>query len=492
MKKLFITTSLCTSIAISFFAYSNCSQSNNAIDNLPDLGSSAENVLPPHLASQVGNAFVRQARAQMEFIDDPLLLDYINSLGNKLSSVASQGTLFENQTFTFHLIKDDSINAFAVPGGHIFIHSGLINSSKNEGQLAATLAHEIAHITENHSARGIENSQYDGVIAMAAVLLAIASGDAETAQVAITASQGGIIQKRLNFSRAFEREADDKAISTLHRAGFDPKALPQFLTILDQKQKLSSSNPPAFLLTHPLTAERISMTELRANAIDSSRQANQYSTSFNDFKAKISVDSVQNAKLIAQSLRLDKNSLIEPSDYYKYGLALTKLNQFSQAENQLEIALSKDALNLNYLMALNDLDLAKQDFQSAINRFEDVKVNRFKDYKKIALYHAYTLIMAKQNKKAIAVLKQVITDKPKNPDARILLARAYGEQNLLFESFSQRAEYHYLRGNLDFAIQQINTAMSYAPDIDEKKRLRSTLRDYQEELRNTKEALKKL
>lgn len=481
-----------TLLSILCLTGSGAALSNNAVTSLPDLGSSAGNVLPPKLAAKIGDAFVRQARSQMKFVDDPILLNYLNTLGNKLVKAAVPNTAYEEQKFTFHIIDDDSINAFAVPGGQIFIHTGLVIDSKNEQQLAATLAHEIAHITENHSGRGIENSKYDSAIAIASILLAVASGDAETAQAAIAVSQGGLIQKRLNFSRGFEREADNKAIITLNKAGYDPVALADFLRILDRRQNLAGANPPAFLLSHPLTTERISQTELRAKAYPAHSQPAGAEQSFNDFKAVLTVEFREKPNKIANYFRLNRSSLNTSSDHFKYGLALTKLDRFDEAEEQLSLALKLSPNNLNYLISMSELDVARKNYSAAAKRYETIRENDIESYNKVAIYHAYTLITAKANELAIPILKEVITNNPKDPDARILISRAYGELDMLFESYKERAQYHYLRGNLGFAIKQLENALAKAPTDFEKKKLTALKAQYKEEKRNTDEALKSL
>ena len=479
-------------ISIAFSSYFFTIHANDAVSSLPDLGSTAANVFSPQQANKIGNAFVRQARSRMKFINDPILLNYLNDLGNTLVKAAVPGTAYENQKFTFHLIENPVTNAFAVPGGQIFIHTGLVVDSKTESELAGILAHEIAHITENHSARGIENSKYDGAIALASILVAIASGSAEAAQAAVTLSQGGLIQKRLNFTRGFEREADNKAVITMNKAGYDPTALVSFLRTIDRKQNFAGVTPPSFLLTHPLTSERIAETESRAKAYPAAAETSERKQAFNDFKATISAKYHANANKIASFYRLNRNAFNNSSDYYKYGLALTKINKFPEAEIQLNKALESSPNNLNYLISLTDLDVAKKDYQAALKKFEDLKANNPKAYEEVALYHAYTLITAKTNRLALPVLKEAIKRSPKDPDARILISRAYGDLGLFYESYKARAEHHYLLGNLGFAIKQLDNASSVAPNELEKKRLREIKAEYIEETNQIETALKKL
>ena len=495
MKKLtspLKKTLLLIGLSISCLTTINFAHANDAVSSLPDLGSTAGNVLPPHVANKVGAAFVRQARSRAKFVNDPLLLNYLNKLGNKLVKVAVPGTEFENQKFEFHLIEDKNTNAFAVPGGQIFVHTGLVIDTKNEAELAGILAHEIAHITENHGARGIENSKYDSAITLASILLAAASGNSEAAQAAIALSQGGLIQKRLNFSRSFEREADNIAIITMNKAGYDPLALAGFLRTIDRKQNFVGITPPAFLLTHPLTDERIVETESRAKAYPAHKQPPENALAFNDFKATILAKHHADPKKLASFYRLNRGAFQNSSDHFKYGLALTKLNQFDQAEKQLGQALQASPNNLNYLVARSELDIAKKNHSAAIQRFEEIKQNRPKDYDEIKLYHAYTLITAKTNELAIPILKNAIKRSPKDPDAQILLARAYGELGLLYDSYKARATYHYLLGNYGFAIKQLDNAAPLAPNDFEKKNLRTIKAQYINEKVQTEKALKKL
>ena len=483
---------LLVSISIICLTNINSAYANNAVATLPDLGSTAGNILPPNVANKVGAAFVRQARSRARFVNDPLLLDYLNVLGNKLVKAAVPGTAFENQKFRFHLIEDSSPNAFAVPGGQIFFHTGLIVESKSEAELAGVLAHEIAHITENHSARGIENSKYDSAIAIASILLAAISGNAEAAQAAVALSQGGLIQRRLNFSRGFEREADNIAIVTLNKAGYDPSALADFLHTFNRQQRFAGSRPPAFLLSHPLTDERIVETQSRARAYPAYKQPHESKQDFNDFKAAILANHHRSPQKLANFYRLNRSALQNSSERFKYGIALTKLKKFDEAETQLQLALRDSPNNLHYLIAQSELDIARKNHSAAVKLFERIKQELPEEYNKIELYHAYTLITAKTNKLAIPILKNAIRRSPKDPDARILIARAYGELGLLYDSYKARAEHHYLLGNYEFAIKQLDNAAPLAPNEYEKTSLQTTKANYLKEKRQTEKALKKL
>jgi predicted Zn-dependent protease len=466
------------------------SQILSATSNLPDLGSTADNILSPSLAKKIGAAYIRQARSQMNFIDDPLLLHYLNELGNKLV-VAATANQTEKQEFTFHLVDDSTINAFAVPGGHIVIHSGLIINSKNEQQLAATLAHEIAHITQNHSARSIENSRYNSAIAIASLLLAAASQSAEAAQAAIIATQGSIIQKQLSYSRDFEREADNNAVRTLYKAGFNPGALTEFLQILNKKQNLSGANPPEFLLTHPLTNQRISETDQRARAYPKKEIDPQEELAFKDFQALIEAEYHTKPTAIVKHYQFNTGKL-SSSDHFKYGLALIKTNKLNQAEKHLQRALKQHPENLSYQVGITELEIARKNHFKADQIFKKIKSDYPESYPMVAIYHANTLITSKHNEQALSILKVAAANNPNEPLIRILLARAYGELELLANSYVERAQYHYLRGSYDFAIKQLENALPYTSNSYQKRKIESKKESFQNEKLETEAALKKL
>ena len=278
----------------------------------------------------------------------------------------------------------------------------------------------------------------------------------------------------------------------MNKAGYDPLALADFLRTLDRRSNFAGIRPPAFLLTHPLTDERIVETESRAKSYPAYKQPPENALDFNDFKATILAKHHADPKKLASFYRLNRSAFKNSSDHFKYGLALTKLNRFDEAEKQLGQALQASPNNLNYLVARSELDIAKKNHSAAIQRFEEIKQNRPKDYDEIKLYHAYTLITAKTNELAIPILKNAIKRSPKDPDAQILLARAYGELGLLYDSYKARATYHYLLGNYGFAIKQLDNAAPLAPNDFEKKNLRTIKAQYIDEKVQTEKALKKL
>ena len=194
--------------------------------NLPDIGTAASGTLTIDQENQYGDAYMRMLRNRAPIINDPVLNEYIDSLGHRLVANADD----VKTPFTFFMIRDRNINAFAFFGGYVAIHSGLFLHAQNESELASVIAHEIAHVTQRHLARSMEDQARRTPATIAALagslLLAIASPEAGMA--AITAATAGNMQGQINYTRSNEKEADRFGIATLSKAGFDVSAMPTF------------------------------------------------------------------------------------------------------------------------------------------------------------------------------------------------------------------------------------------------------------------------
>ena len=171
---------------------------------LPDMGSPADAILSKSDEAQIGRAIMSQIRATGAVVEDPLVTEYINEVGSRVAAQTNDGS----QSFTFFVIDDPNINAFALPGGYIGVHTGLIDASRNENELAGVLAHEVAHVTQRHIARAIHASQRQSILTTAlmlgAILAGVATGDSDAATAGIAVAQGASAQQQINFTRSNE------------------------------------------------------------------------------------------------------------------------------------------------------------------------------------------------------------------------------------------------------------------------------------------------
>lgn len=284
LSKKFLLALICTAPVAIFCATAPASAQD--IDaQLPDLGDPINRVMTPAEEQQIGAEVFSQLRQQAHFIEDPLLLRYLNDLGSRLMSAAS-GTRFPPH---FVLIESPTINAFTVPGGHIAVYSGLMLAADDESELAGVLAHEIAHATHRHIAQMVAAQTGNNVAAIAGFIAGIllAAINPEAGMAAATLGVAGAAQNEINFTRMHEREADRFAIQTLVRTHIDPEGLVRFFEKLQRQSGSSPGTQMEYLMTHPLNNERISAAENRIAQLPGSRRGEKDSMAFRLARARL-------------------------------------------------------------------------------------------------------------------------------------------------------------------------------------------------------------
>ncbi len=240
---------------------------------LPALGEAASEDLSVSAERRLGEQVMRQGRRDPVYLDDPVLLAYVQSLWNPLVAAARQrgdiGPDIESQfAWEVFLLRDRSVNAFAMVGGYVGVHLGLISLANSADQVASVLAHELVHVSQRHIARSIAPSQRATMLALATMLLGMIaagrSGNVDLAQAGIAAGQGAAIQGQLNFSRDMEREADRIGYGLLGMAGFDPAGASGMFERMDNASRLADNGSFPYLRSHPLTVDRIAEARNRA------------------------------------------------------------------------------------------------------------------------------------------------------------------------------------------------------------------------------------
>ncbi|HAF00961.1 MAG TPA: peptidase M48, partial [Methylophilaceae bacterium] len=229
--------------------------STNVESNLPDLGDVSQTVLSQQDERRIGEQILREVATSDEVLQDAEVTDYLQALGDRLATNGPD----KQQKFTFFVVKDKSINAFAMPGGVIGVHTGLFLAVNSESELASVLGHEIGHVTQHHLARMLASQKYDTFknIAGIALALLVSRSNPQLASGALTAASATTIQRQLDYTREHEREADRVGLSILDNTGFDVRAMPAFFNTLQRGTRFVEGTAPSFLRTHPLTSERI-------------------------------------------------------------------------------------------------------------------------------------------------------------------------------------------------------------------------------------------
>jgi len=241
--------------------------------NLPALGDTASDDFNLGTERKLGDQIMREIRRDPDYIDDPLLLEYLQSIWQPLLAAARQRgdiTTEVDQRFAWEsfLVRDRSVNAFALPGGYVGVHLGLMAMTATRDELASVLAHEMSHVTQRHIARSIANSKKQSLLSAAALILGVLaasrSRSADAANAVITGSQAAAIQGQLNFSRDMEREADRVGFSVMTGAGFSAGGMAAMFEKLDASSRFNDAGGFPYLRSHPLTTERIGEARSRA------------------------------------------------------------------------------------------------------------------------------------------------------------------------------------------------------------------------------------
>ncbi len=454
---------------------------NNLLD-LPDIGDSAGSVVSPEHERRLGNAFLRQVRQQTPVIYDPEVDEYINSLGYTLASNSDRNT----QPFTFFVINDPLINAFAGPGGVIGMHSAVILNSRNESELAAVMAHEIAHVTQRHLARMFEEADRLSLPVAAAIIGAILIGtqNSQAGAAALAATAGINIQHQLNFTRANEEEADRIGMQILERSGYDPRGMPAFFERLQQSSKYYQGNAPEFLRTHPLTENRIA--DSRARADEFPRKDIRDSKSYLQVRAKLRVYSFDNPTDAVRYFTRALDEVGGDQDHLRYGyaLALAVAGEYGLARDNLKLLLKRDETNIAYLLALADVERKQNNYRRSLAVYKEA-YKFYPDYRPLVLEYSKTLLDAGVPDEARKLLRRYGSSHDPDISYYNLLSQAEGQTGSPIESGIAKAEYYYLLGDTELAIKRLQLAKNQGtPDYYQKERIDARLAqlEYEREL----------
>lgn len=304
-------------------------------DGLPDLGDISRSEFSPQLERRVGESIVQEIRLkEPAYLDDPEVNGYLNRIGRRLAG-NSEGARIE---FEFFALRDNTLNAFALPGGFIGVHTALILAAQSESELASVLSHEISHVTQHHIARGISNQSQSMATTLASLALAILAAsrhNSDAAQGALIAGQAVGVQQQLNYSRDFEREADRLGLQLLDRTGFDVRGMAAFFERLQRFGRLYENNAPGYLRTHPLTTERISDMENRIQALPYRQVPDSLDFQLVRAKLKAQDGTPQDAVTEFQSQIKERKFASEAAARYGLAQALLRTKGYAEAEKQL-------------------------------------------------------------------------------------------------------------------------------------------------------------
>ena len=426
---------------------------------LPDLGSAGDISLSPQVERRIGESIMRDIRFRdPSYHDDPELTEYINFLGNRLAQTKAGG----RSDFEFFVVRAHTLNAFARPGGFIGVHTGLISASETESEIAAVLAHEMAHVTQRHIARMLGQQQQMQIPMLAALAAAILLGRSrpDLASGAVAASQAGAVQQQLSYSRDYEREADRIGFQALEASDFDPRAMASFFEKLQRGSRVADDGSlPGYLRTHPVTTERIADSQNRAASLPYKQRPD--SAEFHLVRAKLRAEQgdARDAAAFFQGAVRDKRYASESAA--RYGLASALLRARRAADADAELARVRAAggagpmvetLAARIKLALGQRAQAAELLSAAYSRYP---------YSRPILYGQVEALLETGNgARALTLLSDAVRSSPRDTRLYALQAKTYAVLGKRASQHQAQAEYYALQGSLPAAIEQLTIARS--------------------------------
>ncbi len=453
--RLVATVLLCFSLAVPAHAYQDL--------KLPNLGDASTSLFSAEYEYQLGRAWLQIFRGQVPLVNDPLLFSYLEDLVFRLVNHSE----LKDRRVDIVVVDNPTINAFAVPGGVIGIHNGLLMHAQSEDELATVIAHEIAHLSQRHFSRRVEFQKQQQPLTLASmlagfVLMATVGGDVGMA--ALSAAQAAAQDSALRYSRSNEAEADRIGMQTLVKAGMDPHAAPSMFERMLQISRYAIGNRvPEFLRTHPLSENRIADTRNRARQYP--KRIQQVDLTYQLMRARVLNQLSDTPEQAIARFRTDLEGSPRSPEASRYGLvvALTNAGRTDEAALMLDPLWSRDRDRLEYIIADSEIDIARNAPEQAAQKLKRHLLNSPGNHALVMTY-ARALMSAGEPHVAEAVLVEQSKRRPNDPHLWYLLAEVQGLAGNITGLHQSRAEYFILNGILDEAEKQLRYALRTAED----------------------------
>ena len=428
-----------------------------AAQGLPDLGSAGDAVLSPQIERRIGESIVRDMRfREPAYLDDPEIAEYLGGIGERIAR-EMPGTRHD---FEFFVLRDPSLNAFALPGGFMGVHTGLIAAAETESELASVIAHELAHVTQRHIARMLGKQDEMGLPVLAALAAAVLLGRSrpDLAAGAAAAAQAGAVQATLAYSREFEREADRVGFAALEQAGFDARAMAVFFERLQRAMRVADDGSmPGYLRSHPVTVERIADAQNKAAALPYRQHPD--SVEFHLVRAKLRAQAGDARDAVAhiESAVRERRHASEAAARYGLALALLRARRPGEAQAQIRLARAAGAAGPMVEGAEARARQAQGDPAGAAALLEKAR-GRHPRSRALVYAHVSALQEAGRHAPALGVLEGEVREHPRDAQLRSLQARSHAALGQRVQEHQAQAEVYALQGSLPAAIEQLEIA----------------------------------
>ena len=445
--------------------------------DLPDMGASADAILSKAEEAEYAKALLMQMRAYEVLNEDPLISAYFEDMGFRLAAHSDR----PDKAFTFVVLDQPVVNAFAAPGGVIALYSGLILAADDEHEVAGVLAHEIAHITQLHLYRAYENQQAMTIpiaLAMLALVL-VGGGGGEAISGAVMGGNAAAMQARIFFTRQNEYEADRIGISTLSRAGYNPAGMGEFFEKMGRITRAMGEGPPEYLRTHPVSVSRIAEAENRAANMPVPEPTDGLDFYLVQARLRAMTSKTPDEALEWFEHRMDRADISQSESnaiFYGKAIALQKKGDYEEAQKLLKSLLDRE-YHIAYELQLAELDLESGNDNRAIDKLAGL-YNSFPGNHAISMQYSRALLKSGDTGKAATaaeVLRKQLLAHPNDPQLYELYARSANIAGDKVKAKEAIAESYYLRGGIHEAAMQLQT-LANEDDLDYYQRARITAR----------------
>ena len=420
---------------------------------LPQLGDRVSAAVSSSEERAIGKEFLKQIYYQAPLISDPLIQEYTELLIYRLSEYSQ----VEDRYFNVLLIDDNSLNAFAAPGGIIGVNGGLFINADNEGQFSSVLAHELAHLSQRHFARNVLRSQDSNLASILVMVSSIAIGILSNNPNAMAFGPAFLQTQSLRYSRLFEKEADRVGFANLVRAGYNPNSMGEMFENMNDLRRLSGDLPPEFLLTHPLSTSRINDAFNAAEGISEDGTKTD-SLEYSLIKSRLEI---RYEKIPSNSLRYF-NSLVENtrSDANLYGLALSHKvnNDYKKSISLIDELINKYPKNLFLNTSKVEILTEANQFEAALdlsNKFLEISPKNFP----LSIAKSKLLLQMKRYFESEEIIRDQILRRNDNPELWFLLSEIQRSSKNIVGYHQSRAEYFLLLGQNEEALNQLEFAL---------------------------------
>ncbi|MCP8686924.1 M48 family metalloprotease [Marinobacterium sedimentorum] len=426
-----------------------------AAQNLPTIGDTSSSIVSLSQEARLGDTWGRMLRGRAKLLEDPIIYSYLEDLLWKLAA----NSALQQPQLELIVVDNPTLNAFAVPGGIVGIHGGLLLSAEAEDELASVLAHELAHLSQRHFAQQLEEERRNRPFMMAAVLgsILVAAVDAQAGAAALSSTLGANELARLSFSRQNEQEADRLGMTALASSDIDPSAMPRMFERMQRSMRFYGDRPPEFLLTHPVTQSRIADSLNRAAQLPAPAIQRQ-SPEFDIARTRLQIHYADRPGAILASFEAQAQSSGSNRAYYGLAMAASATGDHTRALKALDKLDSTWQQHLYVRISRAEiLHSAERDSEAEqiLSELNQLYPNN------LPVQKTYARLLQDMEKPARAahLYESLLRRYPNDIDSRFNLAESYGLEQQILRVHEARIEYFLRTADVDKALRQVDFAL---------------------------------